>query len=191
MASAPDTAQNRRHVPPTLPTMNLDWSFGAWLLVLDWVIRLGALLWIPVRSTPAAARSWLLLVGFVPLLGLPLYLLFGHPWLSRERIARQARASLVIREELSALATQRWAAPATQPLAAEIAPLVQRLGDFTPVHGNAIALLDDYGDCLARLVADIDAASERVHLLYYLMFEDAVGEDGPWAASELEDMESG
>ena len=176
MASAPDTAQNRRHVPPTLPTMNLDWSFGAWLLVLDWVIRLGALLWIPVRSTPAAARSWLLLVGFVPLLGLPLYLLFGHPWLSRERIARQARASLVIREELSALATQRWAAPATQPLAAEIAPLVQRLGDFTPVHGNAIALLDDYGDCLARLVADIDAASERVHLLYYLMFEDAVGE---------------
>ena len=157
--------------------MNLDWSFGAWLLVLDWVIRLGALLWIPVRSTPAAARSWLLLVGFVPLLGLPLYLLFGHPWLSRERIKRQARASLVIREELSALATSRWTPPAQQqPLAAEIAPLVERLGDFTPTHGNAIALLDDYDASIARLVADIDAASERVHLLYYLLFEDAVGE---------------
>ena len=95
MASSAATPQNRRHDPHALPTVNLDWSFGAWLLVLDWVIRLGALLWIPARSTPAAARSWLLLVGFVPLLGLPLYLLFGHPWLSRERIERQARASQV------------------------------------------------------------------------------------------------
>ncbi|MCW1776803.1 hypothetical protein NB693_20560 [Pantoea ananatis] len=51
-----------------------------WLLALDWLIRLVALLWIPTRTTPGAARSWLLLVGFVPLLGLPLYLLLGHPW---------------------------------------------------------------------------------------------------------------
>ena len=48
----------------------------------DWLIRLAALLWIPTRTTPAAARSWLLLVGFLPLVGLPLYLLLGHPWLS-------------------------------------------------------------------------------------------------------------
>ena len=156
--------------------MNVDWSLGAWLLALDWMIRLGALLWIPARSTPAAARSWLLLVGFVPLLGLPLYLAFGHPWLSRERVERQVRASLVIREELSALGTLRWTAPADQPLAAEVTPLVESLGDFTPTHGNAIALLDDYEDSLARLLADIDGASERVHLLYYLMFDDAVGE---------------
>ena len=156
--------------------MNVDWSLGAWLLALDWMIRLGALLWIPARSTPAAARSWLLLVGFVPLLGLPLYLAFGHPWLSRERVERQVRASLVIREELSALGTLRWTAPADQPLAAEVTPLVESLGDFTPTHGNAIALLNDYGDSIARLLADIDGASERVHLLYYLMFDDAVGE---------------
>ena len=156
--------------------MNVDWSLGAWLLALDWMIRLGALLWIPARSTPAAARSWLLLVGFVSLLGLPLYLAFGHPWLSRERVERQVRASLVIREELSALGTLRWTAPADQPLAAEVTPLVESLGDFTPTHGNAIALLYDYEDSLARLLADIDGASERVHLLYYLMFDDAVGE---------------
>ena len=49
-------------------------DYGFWLLLIDWIVRVGALLWIPSRTTPAAARSWLLFVGFVPLLGLPLYL---------------------------------------------------------------------------------------------------------------------
>ncbi len=35
----------------------LDLSPGAWLLALDWAIRVGALLWIPSRTAPAAARS--------------------------------------------------------------------------------------------------------------------------------------
>ncbi|MEE7567762.1 cardiolipin synthase, partial [Xanthomonas sp. Kuri4-3] len=152
-----------------------DWLQGTWLFALDWVIRLVALLWIPARTTPGAARSWLLLVGFVPLLGLPLYLLFGHPWLSRQRIVRQEQASQVIREQQVPLAALRWT-PAVDTSVAEVVPLVERQGDFMPTHGNAVELLDDYAQSLQQLVADIDDARERVHLLYYLMFDDAVGE---------------
>ncbi|MFT4247269.1 MAG: cardiolipin synthase [Pseudomonas sp.] len=151
------------------------WWEGTWLLALDWVIRLAALLWIPARTTPGAARSWLLLVGFVPLLGLPLYLLFGHPWLSRERVRRQAQASQVIREQQLALGALRWPPPQAT-VAAEIVPLVERQGDFMPTRGNVVRLLDDYTGALQALVDDIDAAREQVHLLYYLMFDDAVGE---------------
>ena len=89
---------------PMLP----DWLQGTWLLALDWAIRLAALLWIPTRTTPGAARSWLLLIGFVPVVGLPLYLLFGHPWLSRQRVQRQATASQVIREQQLPLHALRW-----------------------------------------------------------------------------------
>ncbi|KRG46035.1 cardiolipin synthase [Stenotrophomonas panacihumi] len=152
-----------------------DWLEGTWLLALDWLIRLGALCWIPARTTPGAARSWLLLVGFVPLLGLPLYLLFGHPWLSRQRIVRQAQASQVIREQQAPLTALRWA-PQVDTASDEIAPLVERQGDFMPTRGNGVELLDDYRASLAALIADIDGARERVHLLYYLMFDDAVGE---------------
>lgn len=155
--------------------MLFEWLLGSWLLLLDWLIRLAALFWIPTRTTPGAARSWLLLVGFVPLLGLPLYLLFGHPWLSRERINRQSEASQVIREEQALQQALRWTPP-TDTAMAEIAPLVQRQGDFMPVHGNAINLHTDYDDALATLIDDIDRAEQRVHLLYYLMFDDAVGE---------------
>ena len=153
--------------------MTPDW-LPLILLILDWLIRVAALFWIPTRSTPAAARSWLLLVGFLPLLGLPLYLLFGHPWLSRERVLRQAQASQAIRIGQAPQQALRWTPPGGA--SAEMAPLIERLGDFMPVRGNAVELLDDYDASLAALVADIDAASERVHLLYYLMFDDAVGD---------------
>ena len=156
-----------------------DWvipiSTGVWLLALDWLIRLASLLWIPTRTTPAAARSWLLLVGFLPLVGLPLYLLFGHPWLSRERIRRQALASGVIRDEQAPHGALRWL-PGSNDIASDLVPLVEQLGDFMPTHGNAVELLDDYDGSLRALLADIDAATERVHLLYYLLLDDAVGE---------------
>ncbi|WP_447940915.1 cardiolipin synthase [Pseudoxanthomonas mexicana] len=152
----------------------MEWSFGTALLIIDWLIRLAALWWIPSRTTPAAARSWLLLVGFVPLLGLPLYLLLGHPWLSRERVARQARASDVIREEQRPLSALRWTPH--DGAAAEMAPLIERQGAFMPTHGNAVALLDDYEASLRALLDDIGAAKRQVHLLYYLMFDDTVGE---------------
>lgn len=155
--------------------MLFEWLLGSWLLLLDWLIRLAALFWIPSRTTPGAARSWLLLVGFVPLLGLPLYLLFGHPWLSRERLRRQAEASQVIREEQALQHALRWR-PDADTATAEMVPLVERTGDFMPVHGNAVDLLADYAESLDALIADIDQAEERVHLLYYLMFDDAVGE---------------
>lgn len=163
------------HHLPTGDTMLFEWLLGSYLLLIDWLIRLVALCWIPTRTTPGAARSWLLLVGFVPLLGLPLYLLFGHPWLSRERIRRQAEASQVIREEQALQHRLRWT-PQPDTASAEIVPLVQRQGDFMPVHGNAVDLLTDYDESLHTLIADIDQAEDRVHLLYYLMFDDAVGE---------------
>lgn len=155
--------------------MPIDLEPGYWLFLLDWLIRLAALAWIPVRSSPAAARSWLLLVGFLPLLGLPLYLVLGHPWLARQRRERQAYASQLIRERQMGLAGLRWTPPTAHGPAGDVARLVERLGDFMPMRGNAVDLLDDYDASLAALEDDIDSAREEVHLLYYLMFDDRVG----------------
>lgn len=154
--------------------MHFELQTATWILIADWTIRITALLWIPWRSSPAAARSWLLLVGFVPLLGLPLYLAFGQPWLSKQRRERQANASRVIAERQQPLAHLRWV-PHDDAIADDIARLGERLGDFMPMPGNAIELLDDYDGSLKALLDDINGARFEVHLLYYLMFDDAVG----------------
>lgn len=156
------------------PGMALDLHPGVWLLIVDWAIRLAALCWIPARTRPAAARGWLLLIGFVPLLGLPLYLLLGHPWVSRQRRQRQARASQSIRDGQAPFAALRATVDDAMTVP-EIPVLVERLGGFMPMHGNHVELLDDYDASLQRLVEDIDGATREVHLLYYLMFDDAVG----------------
>lgn len=157
--------------------MTLPDSYGLWLLIADWLIRIAALFWIPSRSRPAAARSWLLLVGFVPLLGLPIYLVLGQPWVSAQRRERQAAASRLIVEKQAPLSQLRWdARPDPAIVADDIARLAERLGGFMPITGNAVALLDDYDASLAALLADIDAAQHELHLLYYLMLDDAVGQ---------------
>src|SRR5690606_34817957 len=161
--------------PRINPMPEHDSNIGLWLLAIDWLIRIVALFWIPTRTTPAAARSWLLLVGFLPLAGLPLYLLLGHPWLSRERVRRQAEASEAIREGQAPQAALRWTPPGTDA-DSEIVPLVERLGGFMPVRGNAVELLDDYHGSLQALIGAIDAAGQRAHLLYYLMHDDRVGD---------------
>ncbi|HEY0231143.1 MAG TPA: cardiolipin synthase [Dokdonella sp.] len=148
---------------PSLP------SLAACVLILDWSIRLLALLTIPARHPPAAARTWLLLVGFLPLFGLPIYLLLSRPWLAPARIARQAEVSAAIR-----------AAHPAEPVAfedgcARLAQLAQRLGDLPACAGNRIDLLGDYAAAIDDLAAGIDAAGREVHLLYYIVADDAVG----------------
>lgn len=146
-----------------------------WLLALDWAIRLIALFWIPARTTSGAARSWLLLIGFLPLVGFPLYLAFGYPWLSRLRVYRQNQASQLIRAQQHALHNLRWT-PTKDSMATTIARLIELQGDFMPTHSNGVQLLDQYQQAICMLIADIDSALHRVHLLFYLMYDDVVGE---------------
>ena len=57
--------------------------------VIQWAIRLAMLFIVPSRRTPEAARSWLLLIFFLPIPGLILFLLIGSPrfptWRERHR----------------------------------------------------------------------------------------------------------
>lgn len=66
------------------------------LLVLDFAIKLIAIGVVPEGRHPSSGNAWLLLILFVPLVGLPLYLLLGSPYVNRRRklIQREANKSL-------------------------------------------------------------------------------------------------
>src|SRR5919199_610220 len=59
----------------------------AWY-ALEWMIRIGALAMVPLRRSPAATRSWLLLIFFLPVPGLLLFLVIGSPRFPQLRRAR-------------------------------------------------------------------------------------------------------
>jgi cardiolipin synthase len=142
----------------------------------EWAVRIAMLAYVPQRRTPAAARTWLLLIFFLPFAGLPLYWLFGRIYYPQRRVEEQARASRYVREAQAEMrAARRVDPPPLGPLASECADLARRLGDFETWGGNRIELLEDYRGAVDRLVADIDAARDHVHLLYYILEDDATG----------------
>jgi cardiolipin synthase len=142
----------------------------------EWAVRIVMLVYVPQRRTTAAARTWLLLIFFLPFVGLIVYWLFGRIYYPRRRIEEQVRASQYVREAQAEMrAARRIDPPVLEPAAAACADLARRLGDFEAWGGNRVELLEDYRGALDRLVADIDAARDHVHLLYYIFEDDATG----------------
>lgn len=155
--------------------MLFEWLLGFYLLLIDWLIWLVVLCWIFICIMLGVVCSWLLLVGFVLLLGLLLYLLFGYLWLLCECICCQVEVLQVICEEQVLQYCLCWILQ-LDIVSVEIVLLVQCQGDFMLVYSNVVDLLIDYDELLYMLIVDIDQVEDCVYLLYYLMFDDVVGE---------------
>jgi cardiolipin synthase len=151
---------------------------ATWLHVYylsEWVIRLVMLVVVPFRRTPEAARGWLLFIFVIPWVGLLAYLAIGRPRLPRSRMQRRVRGHNALAPTIKRLRAQ------PNVLHPEVAPdlrpavrLAQNLGNMPILGGNDAELLPDYAGVFARLVADIDAAKNHVHLEFYIYFDDAV-----------------
>lgn len=147
-------------------------GLGTGYLIVEWLIRLVMLVVVPMRRDAAATRGWLLLIFFLPVVGLLLYLAIGRPRFPAWRIARmQALAPML--EALSHRLTEA-AGPAGEAGAG--IRLANKLGALPVVTGNGIELLDDYRGTIDRLIADIDGAQHHVRLLVYIFADDATGQ---------------
>jgi cardiolipin synthase A/B len=144
-------------------------------LISEWVIRLAMLVYVPRQRHAAASRTWLLLIFLLPWPGLLFYGLVGRIYLPKNRMERQQRASQKIRAVQEQMLSARGPRPSLPPNMTPLAALATKLGDFEPLNGNQVELLTDYAASLDRLVADIDAATDHVHLLYYIYDDDDTG----------------
>ncbi len=144
-----------------------------------WAIRLVMLVVVPRNRTPAAAQAWLLLVFSSPWLGLLLYALIGNRKLTRWR--RQFQYE--IDQALAIVMQYAHDDPQMQPLfdydlsptCQQIENLARRLGGMAAFAGNSVTLLPDYNQSIQTIIADIDAATTQIHLLYYIFGTDATG----------------
>jgi cardiolipin synthase len=151
----------------------MEWSVA--YLISEWAIRLVMLVYVPRQRNAAASRTWLLFIFLLPWPGLLFYGLVGRIYLPKYRLERQKRASEKIRIVQEQMLAARGPRPSLSPNIAPLASLATKLGDFEPVGGNEVELLTDYAASIDRLVADIDAATHHVHLLYYIYDDDATG----------------
>ncbi|MDI1294751.1 MAG: phospholipase D-like domain-containing protein [bacterium] len=140
---------------------------GSLYYIVEWLIRLAMLVMVPLRRTPEATRSWLLLIFFLPLPGLLLYLAIGRPRFPLWRAARFKQTLALITDTV-----QRLPLIANPP---SVASLAYALGGLPAVEGNAVTFLDDYDGMIDRLIEDIDHAQAHVRILVYIFADDATG----------------
>lgn len=154
---------------------SIDW--GTLYVASEWVVRIGALFYVPQRRPPSAARAWLLLIFFLPWPGALLYLLIGRAYLPRRRLDIQRQIYELIRRIAPRAAS--FDAVVAPAVSAELLPalrLADRLSEFPVVGGNGFELLPDYDAAIARIMAEIDAAQRYVHMLFYIFEDDDTGQ---------------
>ena len=153
-----------------------DWeallSVPTVLLVLDWAIRIFAVIYIPRNRRPQTAAAWLLAIFFLPaIVGLALFLLFGSRRIPRRRRERQAAISEYIQDTTGG--EDRLTAAADWPdWLPPIVELNQRLGSMPLVGGNDAELLPDYEESIARMSEAVRDAQRRVHVEFYILILD-------------------
>jgi cardiolipin synthase len=125
---------------------------------------------------PASRIAWVVVVGVLPLLGMLGYLLLGEVNIGRRRAAR-LRAVLERMPEFphQPAADPGDPAPAIPDHYRHLFDLGRSIGGLDPVGGNTAHLLPDSNATIDALVADIDAAKDHVHLLFYIWLPDRNG----------------
>jgi cardiolipin synthase A/B len=165
---------DRAAMPFDLVLPRLDW--GPLYVASEWIVRIAALIYVPQRRPPNAARAWLLLIFFLPWLGLVLYLLIGRAYMPRRRFKVQRQIYELVRRLVPR-------PPSFESTVVEVVPhellpalrLADSLSEFPMVGGNRFELLPVYDAAIARIVAEIDGAQRFVHMLFYIFEYDDVG----------------
>lgn len=139
--------------------------------VIQWGIRFAMLVIVPYRRTPEAARSWLLLIFFLPIPGLILFLLIGSPRFPAWRVDRFR----TMRAWSDELRDRLCSSGVIVEPGNDVTALAERLGYLPAVEGNNIELIDDYDRVIEGLVADIDGARKHVRILSYIFADDQNG----------------
>jgi cardiolipin synthase len=138
------------------------------LTIVDYVIRIAAVIIIPVNRKPQTATAWLLAILAVPTIGIVLFLLFGSTKLPRKRRDRQREINQFILETTQGIdqvsldgTWPRWLQP--------IVALNRNLGAMPMVGGNTAKLYTDYDESLAAMTDAVTHAEKYVHVEFYIL----------------------
>jgi cardiolipin synthase len=117
------------------------------------------------RRAPANTFAWLLVIVFIPWLGVPLYLVLGGRKL--RRLAKDKVALLPVVPPMCVSGTKSVCLP--------VAKTVGAAGGYAPVGGNRVRLLLTGEDDFAELERQILAAKHTIHITTFILSPDSTG----------------
>jgi cardiolipin synthase A/B len=125
---------------------------------------------------PASRIAWMVVVGVLPLFGMLAYLLLGEVNIGRRRVERlhavlKRMPPIPFHPEEEA-ADFAAAAPERHR---HLFRLGRSISGFHPTGGNTARLLPNSNATIDAMAADIDSATDHVHVLFYIWLPDNNG----------------
>ncbi len=123
---------------------------------------------------PSSRIAWVVVVGVLPLVGIFAYLLLGEVNIGRRRVRRLH----AILKRMPPVPSQNAGADFGAAIPEHHRHLFQlghSISGFHPVSGNAAHLLPNSNATIDAMVADIDSATDHVHVLFYIWLPDHNG----------------
>ena len=152
--------------------MNAEPDLVALLLFVAHVVLGGiAIVLVSANRRPSAAIAWVLTIIFIPFVGVVAFLLVGLTRLPRSRREKQRYVSAMMVERTDGLSDVSHGPEWPDWLASMVA-LNRNLGALPMVGGNAATLIEDYVGSLDAMIADIDTATEFVHVEFFILVHD-------------------
>ncbi len=137
-------------------------------LLLDFVIRVIAIIVVPRNRKPTSATAWLLAIFLIPYIGVLFFLLIGSYKLPKKRREKQEEINSFILDSTEGMERVRKDHPWPAWLES-VVELNRNLGAMPLVGGNRASLNGHYDESLAAMTAAIASAKRYVHVEFYIL----------------------
>ncbi|MGM0700271.1 MAG: cardiolipin synthase [Actinomycetota bacterium] len=141
-------------------------------IVIEYIVKIIAVGVVPENRRPSSSSAWLLLILFVPIVGIPAFLLLGSPYINQRRARIQAEANELMHEGADDLPDVPPSLVA-EPEFVSVAQLGRALTALPMVTGDSHGVISDYAASIARMAELVDEAHEYVHVEIYIMAWDS------------------
>jgi cardiolipin synthase len=148
--------------------VDLSTIFLVVAFLVDFAIRVVAIIVVPRNRRPTSGMAWLLAIFLIPYFGALLFLLIGFRTLPKRRVEMQAEINQFILDSTAGMERVTREHPWPGWLES-VVQLNRNLGSMPLVGDNRARLHGDYEETLAAMAADIDRATKYVHVEFYII----------------------
>lgn len=144
-----------------------------WLdILLALVVASTVTLVITQNRHPVKTLAWMMVLVFLPVIGLVLYFFFGidnkhRRLISDADLARLKSHALSLAETLSP--------PEYDDRDADLVNLLRTTNKACPMPGNAVRVYTEFGTMLSDLLDDMRSARDHIHFEFFKIEDDSVG----------------
>ncbi|GAA0429539.1 MAG: cardiolipin synthase [Bacillota bacterium] len=148
--------------------------------ILIFNIALGVSIIFLERKDASATWAWLMVLLFIPIAGFFLYLIFGKPISKRRIFTWDTKSRLgvktAVQSQLRAIENGTFAFKHKEIAEYEdLYYLHLRNDDAIFTQDNKVTIFTDGTEKFESLIADLEKATDHIHLLYYIIRDDQLG----------------